>query len=78
MSEGKELIIESDSKNALAWVNRHESCPWNLRFFCNKLKNILSILNNVFFEHKNREVNGFADSLAKDGAQREGTWCVWT
>ncbi|KAK2449388.1 hypothetical protein QL285_008590 [Trifolium repens] len=25
------IIVKSDSKNALAWVNNCESCPWSLR-----------------------------------------------
>lgn len=50
-----EIIVESDSKNALVWVERKEECPWNLRFYCNKLNNILLILKNVSFVHNNRE-----------------------
>jgi hypothetical protein len=26
------IIVESGSKNALAWVNNSESCPWSLSF----------------------------------------------
>lgn len=50
-----EIIVESDSKNALVWVERKEEYPWNLRFYCNKLNNILLILKNVSFVHNNRE-----------------------
>lgn len=41
---GMEIILESDSRNALAWVNKQEECPRDLRFYCNKMKNILLIL----------------------------------
>lgn len=71
------IIIEFDSKNAITWANRNEEGPWNLRFQSNKLKNILLVLKNVTFTYKNRETNQFADSLAKEGSQMEGTWIMW-
>lgn len=74
----KDLIVESDSRNALSWVNNIETCPWNLRFFANKVKNMLVLLNSVSFVHRCREANDVADSLAKEGAQREGLWSIWT
>lgn len=43
-----EIIVESDSKNAIAWVNKIEGCPWNLRFYYNKLQNILCILGMLY------------------------------
>lgn len=60
------LIIESDSKVALAWVS--SSCPWKLRFYGNKLRNLQRVMGNVTFVHKTRESNELADSLAKEGA----------
>lgn len=73
-----EIIVESDSKNALAWINKREECPWCLRFYCNKLHNLLLVLKNVTFIHKNREANHCADALAKTGSEGEGTWLLWT
>lgn len=73
-----EIIVEFDSKNALAWVNRKKQFPWSLRFFCNRLKNIILVLKQVSFIHKNREANFLADSLAKEGSQMEGMWPLWT
>lgn len=72
-----EIIIETVSRNALAWINRKEECPWKLRFHCNKLRNLLLLLKNVTFVHRNREANHFEDSLAKEGAEMEGTWSMW-
>lgn len=43
----KEIIVESDSKNALAWINRRDEYPWDLRFYCNKLYNILQVLKRL-------------------------------
>lgn len=40
----KVIIVESDSKNALAWINKKEECPWKLRFYCNKISSILLTL----------------------------------
>lgn len=69
-------MVESDSKNAIAWVNKEEGCLWNLRFYYNKLQNIPSMLRNVVFVHRNREANQLADNLAKEGSQMEGTWLM--
>lgn len=44
------LIVESDSKVALAWIK--STCPSHLRFFGNKLRNILWIMKKVSFTHK--------------------------
>lgn len=60
-----EIIIETDSKIAPAWINKEEEGPWNWRFHCNKLRNILLVLKNVIFTHRNREANYVADSLTK-------------
>lgn len=76
--KNREIIIESDSENAIAWANKREESPWNLRFYCNKLQNILLILRNDVFIHKNREANQIADSLAKEGAQMGGNRFIWT
>jgi ribonuclease HI len=74
---GGTITIESDSKNALAWVNKSEDCPWSLRFACNKLRNILLSLNVVKFVHVNREANSSADVLAKRGSNMVGSWIQW-
>jgi ribonuclease HI len=66
------LIVESDSKNALAWVNNASLCPWGLRFVHNKLKNILMVLKKVLFIHICRESNQEADALAKRGSLLQG------
>lgn len=71
MSLSKEIVVESDSKNAVTWVNGKDKFPWNLRFFYNKMLNIIPKLRSVRFSHKNREVNEIADARAK-GAEMEG------
>lgn len=75
LKEGS-LIVESDSKVALTWVRA--TFPWNLRFCCNKLTNLLYLLKNVTFIHRTRESNHFADNLAKEGASLEGLWVKWS
>jgi ribonuclease HI len=71
------IIIESDSVNALTWVKRKESCPWNLRFICNKLNNLLLAIKNVEFVHVNREANDAADRLAKRASSSSDSWINW-
>ena len=73
----KEIIIESDSKNTLAWINKLQECPWHLRFLANKLRNVVLTLN-VAFQHKHREENDIADALAKEGSQSDGGWISWS
>lgn len=72
-----EIILESDSKNALSWVNREEECPWKMRFYYNKLKNIMFVLQSVTFVHINRETNDTVDALAKEDSHSESPWLVW-
>jgi ribonuclease HI len=72
-----DLIVESDSKNALAWVNNASLCPWGLRFVHNKLKNILMVLKKVLFIHICRESNQEADALAKRGSLLQGRELAW-
>lgn len=67
--------MESDSKIALAWVK--SSCPWHLRFFGNKLRNLLWTLKNVSLICQNRESNHLVDGLAKTGDSLQGSWTKW-
>jgi ribonuclease HI len=71
------IIIESDSKNALSWINKAGSCPWNLRFCYIKLRNILLLLKNVLFVHVNRESNNSADLLVKRRVTTKGRIIEW-
>lgn len=69
------LIVESNSKVAISWAKTN--CPWKLRFYSNKLRNLLALLRNVYLTHKNREPNGIADGVAKEGSAMEGSWVRW-
>ena len=70
-------IIESDSKNALSWKTNLGECPWNLRFYSNKLKNMLLVMKDIEFIHVLREANHEADRLAKEGSSISGRRVVW-
>ncbi|GAU22279.1 hypothetical protein TSUD_260790 [Trifolium subterraneum] len=59
------LMIVSD---AITWANIKGECPWKLRFYSNKLHNLLSL----FKTHVTREANFIADALAKDSSSMEG------
>jgi len=43
-----------------------------MRFFSDELHNCLAALYQVEFVHGNREMNSFADALAKSGVNMEG------
>lgn len=58
-----ELVVESDSSNAIAWVVSFNAGSWNLQFFLNEMKKLSSLLQ-VVFKHI---ANGLTDSLAKQG-----------
>jgi ribonuclease HI len=70
----KHIIIESDSKIDLAWVNKNTKSPWSLHFANSKLLNILLSLKKVSFAHVHREANMLANNLAKRGANMDGCW----
>lgn len=69
------LIVESNSKLALAWIK--SSCPWKLCFYGNKMKNLQWSLGNVILTHKTRESNEIADSLAQEGASSNSFSVEW-
>lgn len=71
------IIIESDSANAVLWCNQDDGGPWNMNFHLNFIRNarktnlILSII------HERRAANYVADSLAKQGLQRQSEFIAW-
>lgn len=69
------LIVEWDSRVALSWVKA--ACSWKLRFYGNKLRNLLSVLRNVSLTHKTREANEIVHGLAKEGSSLGGSWVKW-
>ncbi|XVF82159.1 hypothetical protein PTKIN_Ptkin16aG0022400 [Pterospermum kingtungense] len=66
----KELIIESDSKIAINWVNNPESAPWRIRKFVTHMETLKPRVIGLTFVHVFREVNQIVDQLAKEGVRR--------
>ena len=73
----KDLIIESDSMNAVKWCLGEKEGPWNLAFRINFIRNILLASNGITLIYKGRETNYVADSLAKQGLTRLDEFVAW-
>lgn len=39
----EQFIVESESLNAISWVNSREESPWKLKFIFNEIKSLSSI-----------------------------------
>lgn len=71
------IIIESDSKNAVQWCTESSGGPWNLGFPLNFIRNARKAWLNITIIHKGRESNMVADSLAKQGLSRADEFIAW-
>ena len=59
-----DLIVESDSSNAIAWVSNRKHFPWKFQFLFNEIRAFTTTIN-VVFRHQLRTTNCMADALAK-------------
>lgn len=59
------LVLESDSRNAISWIYSLAKPPWRFQFF-NEIR-VLSFAIFVEFHHVGWSATGFANSLAKQG-----------
>ncbi|XVF70496.1 hypothetical protein PTKIN_Ptkin11bG0166300 [Pterospermum kingtungense] len=66
----RELIVESDSINAVNWVNSPSSTPWRVLNFINHNENLKKQLKGWKVTHVFREVNCITDQLAKERVGR--------
>lgn len=64
------LMVENDSSNDIAWALREDNIPWKFHYLLNKIRSLSSSIK-AEFKHINRLVNILADSLAKQGVDRE-------
>ncbi|EOX92975.1 Uncharacterized protein TCM_001832 [Theobroma cacao] len=71
------LIIESDSRVALSWVNSVEKRPWDKWSILNELNSLRITLGTVSFKHIFKEGNDFVDSLAKYGVNNNTSFSAW-
>ncbi|XVF65611.1 hypothetical protein PTKIN_Ptkin09bG0262900 [Pterospermum kingtungense] len=65
----KKLIIESDSKTAVSWVNNPNAAPWSIRNIINYIVNLRIQVSNSVVLHIFSEANQRADFLGKQGAR---------
>lgn len=72
-----DLMIESDSMNAVKWCLGENEGLWNLTFKLNFIRNLLLASNGITLNHKGRETNYVADSLAKQGLTRMDEFVAW-
>ncbi|XVF45785.1 hypothetical protein PTKIN_Ptkin02bG0234500 [Pterospermum kingtungense] len=66
----KKLIIESDSQNAVSWVNVPSSAPWRVFNFINHIEALKMQVIDWKVNHVFREMNEVADNLAKEAIYR--------
>lgn len=66
----KHLVVESDSWNAIKWVNMLNSAPWRLRKWILQVKAYKKKLVGWEVNHIYREGNQEVDLLAKEGINR--------
>lgn len=53
------LVVESDSTNAISWVSSSSLIPWRFHFFLNEIKALALFLQDVF-RHVGRLVGALA------------------
>lgn len=71
------LIIESDSANAVKWCNEEVGGPWFLNFQLNFIRNVRRDWMKISIIYKGRGSNMVADALAKQGLTRADEFLAW-
>ena len=71
------FVVQSDSLNAISWVSSSTTFPWKSQFYMNEIRALLSLIQ-VGFKHVGRSANCFANSLAKQGADRYSDLVAFT
>lgn len=69
------MIVESDSMNAISQVSSFAKVSWRFQFYFNEIKHIFYLIH-IKFQHVGRAANSFADALVKQrGGQVFGYGC---
>ena len=72
------ITIESDSSNAIAWINNSaKTLPWKLHNELCLIDNLKAGFPLISFVHTLRENNSMADTLAKQGVFRDRDFIAW-
>lgn len=77
MAKNHQIIIESDSQNAVSWCNDLNGGPWNLNSMLNYIRSSSHLGLKVSITHKGRASNIVADALAKQGLRRDADFVAW-
>ncbi|XVF65828.1 hypothetical protein PTKIN_Ptkin09bG0282100 [Pterospermum kingtungense] len=72
-----DIIVESNSKVVISWLNHALDQPWKYNNLLNSLQNLYLNLGNISFVHVYREANHFVDSLAKMSVYRTFDLVAW-
>ena len=77
MVKHHQIIIESDSHNAVSWSNNASGGPSNLIFLLNFIRSSSFLGVKISIIHKGRASNVVADALAKQGLKRDADFVAW-
>lgn len=71
------LVVETDSTNAIPWVSSSADCValWRFHFYFNEIR-LLSLSIEVEFNYVVRLANAMVDSLANQGIDRSSPMFV--
>lgn len=72
-----DMVIESDSLNAVRWCHSSDDGPWNLNFHLNLIRNTLNQNQSILLIHHPRSSNHVADALAKQGLHISSEFIAW-
>lgn len=64
------MVVESDSKNAVQWINEPKKAPWRMRKWIFHIEMLKRKMVQWEVQHVSREANQQADNLAKSGIGR--------
>ncbi|KAK1565417.1 hypothetical protein Q3G72_026062 [Acer saccharum] len=73
----KNIVIVSDSKVAVAWVNGIGTISSDCDFATNEIRSFLSLLGSTSVVFNSRASNTLADSLAKKGSGLNENVLIW-
>ena len=75
--KGKKIVVVSDSKVGVSWINSNGIGNWNLLQKILEIRNLLAAMGHTQVEFSTRETNIFSDLLAKKGAEGGKALLTW-
>lgn len=71
------IILETDSSNAILWCNSESGGPWNMNYHLNFIRNACKRGLKISIIHKRKNANFVADFMAKQGLHRNSEFIAW-